>query len=171
MFINKGETTLRSAEPDDARLIYEWENDRDVWFVSNNYAPFSLFQIEQFLLSNNDLTTSHQLRLMIDYQGKSIGCIDIFDYDPINERAGLGILISKEYRHQGHAFDALTMTVEYLFQNLMLHQVYCSIDEDNTDSINLFTKAGFEPCGHRRQWKKTPDGFTDELEYQRINHG
>lgn len=171
MFIKKGETSLRSAEPCDALQIYEWENDREVWRVSNTYAPYSLYQIEQFLQSNNDLISNHQLRLMIDFGGKSIGCIDIFDYDPINERAGLGILIDKEYRHKGHAHDALFMTIQYLFENVMLHQVYCSIDEGNTASQQLFINSGFEPCGHRKQWKKTPRGYIDELEYQLINHG
>lgn len=171
MFIKIGETALRSAEPCDALQIYEWENDRDVWRVSNNYAPYSLYQIEQFLQNNNDLHSNHQLRLMIEFSGKSIGCIDIFDYDAINQRAGIGILIEKDYRQQGHAHDALLMTMQYLFGSLMLHQVYCSIDEDNTASQQLFSRAGFEPCGRRKQWKKTPNGYIDELEYQRINHG
>ena len=171
MFIKKGETALRSAEPSDALQIYEWENDREVWHVSDTYAPYSLHQIEQFLQNSNDLISCHQLRLMIDFQGKSIGCIDIFDYDAINERAGLGILIQKDFRHQGHAHNALVMTIQYLFENLMLHQVYCSIDNDNTDSQHLFESVGFEPCGHRKQWKKTPNGFTDIIDYQLINNG
>ncbi len=171
MFIKKGKTALRSAEPSDATQIYEWENDREVWHVSDNYTPYSLFQIEQFLLGNNDLLSNRQLRLMIDFEDKSIGCIDIFDYDAINQRAGIGILIDKDYRHQGHAHDALVMTVQYLFENVLLHQVYCSIDEQNTDSQRLFMNVGFELCGHRKQWKKTQNGFTDELEFQLINHG
>ena len=171
MFIKRGETALRCAEPDDAKQIYEWENDREVWRVSDNFTPYSFFQVEQFLLTNNDLIASHQLRLMIDFEGKSIGCIDIFDYDAINQRAGLGILIDKKYRHQGHAHEALAMTVEYLFTNVMLHQVYCSVDEENTESQHLFLDAGFESCGRRKQWKKTQNGYTDVLEYQLINHG
>lgn len=171
MFIKKGETALRSAEPSDALQIYEWENDREVWHVSDNYVPYSLYQIEQFLQSSNNLVSCNQLRLMIESDGKSIGCIDIFDYDAINERAGLGILIQKDFRHQGHAHNALVMTIQYLFENLMLHQVYCSIDNDNTDSQHLFESVGFEPCGHRKQWKKTPNGFTDIIDYQLINNG
>lgn len=171
MFIKKDKTALRCAEPNDAMQIYEWENDRKVWHVSDTFAPYSLFQIEQFLMNNNDLISNRQLRLMIDYDGQSIGCIDIFDYDAINQRAGIGILIDKNHRHQGHAHDALVMTVQYLFENAMLHQVYCSVDKQNTDSQQLFLGVGFELCGHRKQWKKTQDGFIDELEFQLINHG
>ena len=171
MFIKKGKTALRSAEPSDAMQIYEWENDREVWHVSDNYAPYSLYQIEHFLMNDNDLLSNNQLRLMIDFEGKSIGCIDIFNYDAINQRAGIGILIDKSHRHQGHAHDALEMTIQFLFENVMLHQVYSSVDEQNTESQQLFIGAGFELSGRRKEWKKSQDGFTDELEFQLINHG
>jgi len=161
---------LRCAEPEDAQLIYSWENDRAVWRVSGTHVPFTRFQIEQFLLSNNDLFSQKQLRLMIDLNetGESIGCIDIFDYDALNQRAGLGILIDKAHRQQGYAKAALALCVEYLFKEVLLHQVYCSIDEANTESQQLFLGQGFMLCGKRKDWIKTANGFIDELEYQLI---
>lgn len=171
MFIKDETITLRCAEPEDAELIYRWENDRDIWRVSGTHVPFSRFQIDQFLLSNNDLFSQKQLRLMIDLNdmGESIGCIDIFDYDGINQRAGLGILIDKEHRQQGYAKTALALCIEYLFHDLMLHQVYCSIDELNTESQQLFESQGFSLCGQRKDWLKTAEGYLDVFEYQLIN--
>ena len=171
MFIKNDTITLRCAEPQDAELIYCWENERDIWRVSGTHAPYSRFQIEQFLLSNNDLAANKQLRLMIDLteSGITIGCIDIYDYDTINERASVGILIDKAHRRQGYAKAALALCVEYLFHDVMLHQVYCSIDETNTESQQLFLSQGFALCGRRKEWIKTPGGFIDELEYQKMN--
>ena len=171
MFIKDETITLRCAEPEDAELIYRWENDRDIWRVSGTHVPFSRFQIDQFLLSNNDLFSQKQLRLMIDLNdtGESIGCIDIFDYDGINQRAGLGILIDKEHRQQGYAKTTLALCIEYLFHNLMLHQVCCSIDELNTESQQLFERQGFSLCGQRKDWLKTAEGYLDVFEYQLIN--
>lgn len=168
MFIKDKTITLRCAEPDDAELIFRWENDREIWRVSGTHVPYSRFQIEQFLLSNNDLVTAKQLRLMIDLNetGESIGCVDIFDYDGINQRAGLGILIDKEHRQQGYAKAALALCIEYLFHDVLLHQVFCSIDETNTESQRLFIGQGFELCGRRKDWLKTSEGFLDVLEYQ-----
>ncbi len=99
---------------------------------------------------------------------QSIGCIDIFDYDCINQRAGLGILIDKSYRHQGLAKAALALCVDYLFQEVLLHQVYCSIDETNTLSQQLFLDQGFTLCGQRKDWIQTENGYMDIFEYQRI---
>lgn len=169
MFIKTDKIALRSAEPEDASLIYAWENDRNLWRVSGTFVPYSYFQIEQFLLNNNDLFSQQQLRLMICLGETNIGCIDIFDYDPINERAGIGILIDKRYRYQGHAKEAIILLTDYLFNSLMLKQVHCSVDALNDESQHLFQNLGFELCGCRKQWIKTPDGFIDEHIYQLIN--
>ena len=171
MYIKNDTITLRCAEPEDAGQIFLWENDRDIWRVSGTHVPYTRFQIEQFLLGNNDLFSNKQLRLMIDLteSGQSIGCIDIFDYDGINQRAGLGILIDKAFRQQGYAKTALALCIEYLFKDVMLHQVYCSIDESNTESLQLFVGQGFELCGRRKEWLKTSEGYLDVWEYQLIN--
>lgn len=168
MFIKNDKIALRCAEPEDADLIFRWENDRSVWRVSGTHVPYSRFQIEQFLLSNNDLAANKQLRLMIEaIEGKiPVGCIDIYDYDPINERASLGILIEEAYRHQGYAKAAISLCVEYLFNDLLLHQMHCCIDELNAESQQLFTGQGFVLCGRRKEWIKTAEEFLDELEYQ-----
>lgn len=171
MFIKDETITLRCAEPEDAEQIFRWENDRAVWRVSGTHVPFTRFQIEQFLLSNNDLFSQKQLRLMIDLNetGESIGCIDIFDYDAFNQRAGLGILIDKKHRRQGFAKAALALCVEYLFKEVLLHQVYCSIDETNTESQQLFLGQGFELCGRRKDWIRTSESYLNVFEYQLIN--
>jgi len=172
MFINDSTLSLRCAEPEDAQLIYRWENDRTVWRVSGTIAPYTLFHIEQFLLSNNDLTSQKQLRLMIDLcdTKESIGCIDIYDYDALNERAKVGILIDEAHRNHGHAARALSLCLHYLFEDIMLHQVYCSIDETNIESQKLFESQGFVLCGRKKDWIKTKDGFVDELEYQKFTN-
>lgn len=170
MFINNDTISLRCAEPEDAQQIYRWENDRAVWRVSGTIVPYTLFHIEQFLLSNNDLTSQKQLRLMIDLNAthESIGCIDIYDYDALNERAKIGILIDEAYRHQGYAASALSLCLDYLFHDLMLHQVYCVVDATNVESQRLFERQGFVRRGIRRDWIKTTEGFIDEWEYQMI---
>ena len=170
MFIKNDTITLRCAEPEDAGQIFLWENDRNIWRVSGTHVPYTCFQIEQFLLGNNDLFSNKQLRLMIDLteSGQTIGCIDIFDYDPINQRAGLGILIDNAYRQQGYAKAALALCIDYLFKDVLLHQVYCSIDESNLESQQLFVGQGFELCGNRKDWIKTEEGYLDVFEYQLI---
>ena len=171
MFIKNDTISLRCAEPDDAGRIYRWENDRTVWRVSGTFVPYTRFQIEQFLLNNNDLFSQRQLRLMIDLteSGTSIGCIDLYDFDPVNAHVSIGILIDAAHRRQGHAQSALALCLDYLFHDLLLHQAFCVVDETNNESQHLFEKQGFTLCGRRKEWIKTAERFVDLLEYQLIN--
>ena len=170
MFISEETISLRVAEPEDAQQIYAWENDRSLWRVSETSNPISLFQIEQFLLGNSDLVTNRQLRLMIELKDveKPIGSVDLFEYDPINGRIGIGVLVDKDYRGRGLATKAIALCIEYLFNNVMVHQVHCLIDAQNVESQHLFEKLGFKPCGRRKDWIKTPKGYLDAVFYQNI---
>ena len=172
MFIADNDISLRIAEPGDAEQIYRWENDRSLWRVSETSAPTSLFQIEQFLLSNSDWIANRQLRLMIEspQEKEPVGCVDLFEYDPIHQRAGIGILIAEPYRGKGYATRAVKLTLEYLFKDLLLHQVHCLVDAQNTHSQQLFESLGFQRCGLRKDWIKTPEGYLDVIFYQLLTH-
>lgn len=168
-------TRLRPVEPKDAEIIYQWENDSSVWQMSNTITPFSKYVIEQFVeTAQQDIFQTKQLRLMIDKtdigSSETIGTIDLFDFDPLHQRAGIGILIAKETdREKGFASDALNSLIHYCFNTLLLHQLYCNICCDNTSSINLFANKGFELVGIKKEWIRTPEGWKDELMFQLVN--
>jgi len=90
-----GKISLRPLEPEDLDLLYIWENDVNIWKVSNTLAPFSRYILKQYIEeSYKDIYESKQLRLIIqDEQGIPVGAVDLFDFDPYHARAGVGILI------------------------------------------------------------------------------
>jgi len=169
---------LRAVEPSDADLIYEWENDSSVWHAGNTIEPFSRHIIQQYVRNATmDLFQSRQLRLMIDLKdpqnkpSRTIGSIDMFEIDPLHQRAGIGILIHKqEDRHQGYAGQALKAIIKYAFGVLFLHQLYCHIDSDNEPSLRLFKNNGFQITGTKKDWIRTQAGWKDELLLQCIHH-
>ena len=170
MFLSDKDLSLRIAEPSDAALIYRWENDRSLWRVSETSAPTSLFQVEQFLIANSDWVANRQLRLMIELEGapEPVGSVDLFDYDPVNGRIGLGVLVTAPYRRQGIATRAIQLTLDYLFHDLLVHQVHCLIGEGNTASVQLFERLGFHHGERRKDWIKTPEGYLDATFYQKL---
>ena len=175
MITLKGETIyLRALEPNDLEFIYAVENDELVWEVSHTQTPYSRFLIRQYLENaNQDIYEAKQLRLAICNFGddNAIGLIDIFDFDPKNNRAGIGILIKDvENRSQGVGTEALDLLIKYTFKNLNLHQLYANIGTENEASLALFIKFGFQKIGIKKDWTLVNGIYKDEAVFQLINN-
>ena len=175
-YLKNKNISLRAPEPEDLELLYEWENNTSVWQAGNTTSPFSKYILKQFIEnSHKDIYETRQQRFMIDLQSKTpvqtIGTIDLFDYDPFHERAGIGILImNKEFRQIGYASEALQALVNYSFEILRLHQLFANVEVENTASLKLFEKHGFRITGEKKEWNKTPAGRKDEYFLQLINN-
>lgn len=163
---------LRALEPEDLEFIYAIENDVKLWEVSNTQAPYSRFVIRQYLENAHlDIYEAKQLRLAICAKDddKTLGLIDLFDFDPKNKRAGVGIVIQDdEQRNLGIGTDALGLVVAYAKQHLQLKQLYANIATDNTASERLFYKFEFELIGIKKAWNMVGDAYKDEAMYQLI---
>ena len=163
---------LRAMEPEDIDLLYDWENDQQIWPVSNTITPFSRFILEQYILNaQQDIYTTKQFRLMIDLkkEQKTIGTVDLFEFDPGHRRVGLGILIKKEERGKGFSNETLDLIIEYCFNTLMVHQIFCNISTENEISLKLFQSKGFEIIGNKKDWLLINHEWKDEYLLQLIN--
>jgi len=165
---------MRAMEFSDAELLYEWENDTEIWHLSNTLTPFSRFTLEQYVMnSHQDIFTNKQLRLMIDLnrdgqQGLSIGSIDVFDFEPMHRRAGVGILLLKEYRGKGYASEAIDLLIQYASKTLNLHQLFCNIGANNQESLKLFLGRNFIIAGTKKDWNYINKKWEDEVMLQLI---
>ena len=173
MFIKGENIHLRALEPEDVDVLYKWENNREIWHVSNTQTPFSRYVLEQFLVNaHEDIYTNKQLRLIIspNENDAAVGAIDLFDFDPYHLRAGVGILIAEEYRNKGYAFEALELLKDYAFNNLLLKQLYANVTVSAPSSLQLFEKCGFEKVGLKKSWNRiSATEFGDEWLLQLIN--
>ena len=165
-----GNIQLRAIEPTDLELLYLWENDPDVWRVSETIAPMSRERLARFISDQvYDLYATRQMRLMIDVEGVAVGCVDLFDFEPLHRRFGIGILIyADEHRRRGYARRVVEMVKGYARNTLDLKQIWVTIDEDNPASIALFEGCGFRLSARRKEWINRAGKFIDELEYQCI---
>ena len=162
---------LRALEPTDADLIHQWENDPEVWPLSGSVHPYSRKAISDFINdSHHDIYIDRQLRLMaVDGDGNPIGAVDLFDFCPVHQRAGVGILIDKASRGQGMAVEMLNCVSELAFGNLALRQLHCHIAIDNEPSLRAFAKAGYVPIGISKAWMRRGNSFVDAIFLQVLN--
>jgi diamine N-acetyltransferase len=163
--------TLRALEPEDLDFLFSTENNSDFWEVSSTQTPFSKFILKKYLANaQQDIYEARQLRLVIENTdtNENVGFIDLFDFNPQHQRAGIGILILKEYQNKGFASEALKMITQYAFSTLNLHQVYANIPTDNRNSISLFEKLKFIKVGSQKDWILSEGSFKDVHLYQLI---
>ncbi|MCC6371567.1 MAG: GNAT family N-acetyltransferase [Bacteroidia bacterium] len=173
MFLKGNTVNLRALEPSDADTLYCWENDMSLWPVSFTQIPFSRFILEEFVNSAyQDIYTNKQLRLMVEdpQTQKSIGIIDLFEFDPQHARCGLGIYISEAYRQKGCALECVELVKSYTFTVLHLKQLFVHVNTGNAASLALFEKAGFEKSGLKKCWHRTGlNSFEDVWFLQCLN--
>ncbi len=168
----KGENIyLRALEKQDLDFLYQLENNTQVWEVSGTLAPYSKGVLQLYLdNAHRDIYEVKQLRLCIcNTEDLVIGLIDLFDFDPKNLRAGVGIIIMEEKnRNKGVGEEALDLVSNYVFATLNLHQLYANILETNIPSIRLFEKKGFQKVGTKKDWILSNGSFKNEVLYQKI---
>ena len=137
--------SLRTLEISDLDFLFSLENDKTIWSVSGTTEPFSLVQLANYIShAKQDIAIAEQFRFVIDWQGKAIGCIDLYEYNFKKQNAGVGIVILKEYRRKGFAKQSLTLLIKYAWEKLHLKQLHTGIFSDNKASLALFQSVGFE---------------------------
>ncbi|MCA0152742.1 GNAT family N-acetyltransferase [Winogradskyella vincentii] len=165
---------LRALEPEDLEFVYSIENNTSFWELSDTKQPYSRYIIKEYLQNaKQDIFEAKQLRLAIceNSTNELLGLIDLYDFNPIHNRAGLGILIKDESnRGKGVGKESLNLLMNYCFKALHLKQVYANISENNLASLKLFETNGFEIIGLKKDWRFDGVIYTNEYILQRINN-
>lgn len=170
-FLESGTLLLRALEPEDLPLLYKWENNTQWWDGGNTLVPYSKYILREYLInSDKPIFETKQLRLMITLKdsNQTIGMIDLYDFEPHHNRAGVGIMIDIQHQQKGYAAQALRLLTDYAFNFLHMSQLYAYIATDNMASVKLFSSVGFQQSGILKQWIKSPQGYKDVSIYQLI---
>jgi diamine N-acetyltransferase len=160
---------LRSVETSDATRLLLWENNPLHWKVTDTEVPFSMTAIMQLIEQQQNFRSTGQLRLMICLTStqEAVGTVDLYDADFKNGNASVGILIGEaSERGKGYARESLVLLIEYARDLLALHNLSCSIQEDNDESVRLFKSVGFEKVGVRKEWFLLKGQRMDEIIFQ-----
>ena len=155
---------LRKIEPTDLPFLYQWENDASAWADGANHNPLSQQDLRAYIESTTgDIYRDGQLRLIIEdlstlnFQPSTLGCIDLFDFDPRNRRAAIGMYIAPEHRGKGVGKEALRLLEQYAFGHLNLRVLYAVIATNHTACTTLYRNAGYTPSSILSHWTLESD--------------
>lgn len=144
---------LRALEPSDIDLLYRIENNVYEWSVSSTTVPYSRAVLQEYLRTqSNDIFADKQVRFVIENDGNAIGFADIQNFDALNLRAEVGIVLLPEYRGRGLATEVLCLLDNYAHDIVHIHQLYAFVATSNHASLKLFENSGYTKSATLTDW-------------------
>ncbi len=145
MIFKSKSTHIRQVNFSDLNYLLRLENDSENWKFSDTKTPYTEEEIIDFIVEQSDLKSTNELRLMIclNSDNTPIGTLDLFNIDFQSGSASVGILIDENFRKNGHATEALYLLQKDVCDFFSFKELNCTIQSDNFQSVQLFTKCGF----------------------------
>ncbi|SNU03497.1 diamine N-acetyltransferase [Prevotellaceae bacterium MN60] len=162
--------TLRAIEPEDLDLLYQIENDSNLWQVGTTNVPYSRYTLHDYIAtSSDDIYADRQMRLIVEGDnGEAVGIADLVHFDPQHLRAEVGIVIQSNYRRKGYASAAIQELCNYAMRIIHLHQLYVIVASDNHPALLLFEKNGFKTQNTLSEWLFDGQKYRDAVLMQRF---
>jgi RimJ/RimL family protein N-acetyltransferase len=146
---------LRAVEREDVNRFHQWVNDPEVTRGLGLYLPMSFADEENWF---NSLAKRDQkekplaIEIRKGKEWKLIGNCGVFDVDPVNSSAELGIMIGEKTEwNKGYGSEVMSLLVRHCFETLNLNRVSLKVYTENIRAVRSYEKAGFVLEGRLRE--------------------
>lgn len=151
---------LRPLELADAEALFAAHRDEETHHYWSGPAHKSVEETRANIAETLANKTAN-VWVITESGGEALGRTGIF---VLREGVGeIGIIMRREATGRGLASKAVQLVVEHGFSVLGLHRIAADIDPDNTSSLSLFLRAGFQREGLLRGNWKTHLGIRDSV--------
>jgi RimJ/RimL family protein N-acetyltransferase len=151
---------LRPLERADAPALFSAHGDPETHKYWSGPAHTDVEQTARYIDETLAMKGAH-VWAITESGGEALGRVALF---VLREGVGeIGIVMRREATGRGLASRALQLVVEYGFSGLALHRIAADVDPDNSASISLFLRAGFQREGLLRGNWKTHLGVRDSV--------
>jgi len=136
---------LKTLDQNNATEEYcSWLNDSEV----NQYLETkkaTIDQLKSYIEKNNENQSCLFFGIFFKENQKHIGNIKLEPIDFEKHKATIGILIGdKDYWGRGIGTEAITLLVDYGFNNLKLEEIDLGVISENKAAIRVYEKVGFK---------------------------
>lgn len=152
MFENE-KIKIRKLSADDYLLYHEWRNNIEVMkTTSSQLDQYTLEETENYILAIMSQSNSKGYMIEEKESSKTVGIISLINIDYKNRSAECIIDIGvKSIWGKGIGKSAISLILEFAFNELNLHRVYLQVYSFNERALNLYQKMGFVMEGRLRQ--------------------
>lgn len=137
----KTEIAIREAQPDDARLIWEWANDPSVRANSFNPAPIP-WEKHLSWYENKLASTATRFWLLI-VDDKPVGQIR-YDKDREGKSAEISFSVAREHRGKGYGVELIGRTCQRACTELDVEEITALTFAENAASHQAFLRNEFK---------------------------
>jgi RimJ/RimL family protein N-acetyltransferase len=158
--LNAPNLVLRPLSPDDAEALFAAHGDETTHTYWSSPAHKNIAETRQYIAETLTMNGAYVWAITED-GGDALGRIALFvEREGVGE---IGIIMRPDATGRGLASRAMQLAVQYGFNALGLHRIAADIDPDNTSSLSLFLRAGFQREGVLRGNWKTHIGIRDSI--------
>jgi RimJ/RimL family protein N-acetyltransferase len=151
---------LRPLEVADAEALFAAHGDPETHHYWSSPAHRNVDETARYIAETLAIDGAH-VWAITESGGEALGRVALFAR---REGVGeVGIIMRREASGRGLASKALNLVIAYGFGPLGLHRIFADIDPDNSASLSLFLRAGFQREGLLRGNWKTHLGVRDSV--------
>lgn len=151
---------LRPLEVADAAALFAAHSDPETHKYWSSPAHTSVEETARYVEDTLAMKGA-SVWAITENGGEALGRIALFVLrDGVGE---IGIVMRRDATGRGLASKALQLVGEHAFAKLGMHRLMADIDPDNSASISLFLRAGFQREGLLRANWKTHLGLRDSV--------
>jgi [ribosomal protein S5]-alanine N-acetyltransferase len=168
IFLNGERVLLRPLTKNDLTPVYlQWLNDEEVTrFNSHATFPNTQEKMEAYYNSLQDNSRNVVLAIIEKAGNKHIGNVSLQQINWISKNAEFAILLGdKEFWGKGVGEEAAMLIVDYGFERLNLHRIYCGTIQGNDGMKKLAKKLFMTEEGLRRQAIFKNGKYLDIIEF------
>jgi len=168
--ILKGERTcMRSLERGDLERTWRWLHQPEIHERIGVKVPFSRTEQEDWFAAMRQSSDKCVFAVCRSEDQAHIGNVSLSMIDLRHRNGALSVFIADpELRGRGYGSDAVRVFVEYAFNALDLHRVWCKTDADDQSLERFYTALGFEVEGVLREHEYRNGSFVDKKIFGRV---
>ena len=165
-----GSIRLRLVRREDASILFEWINNRDLVILNAPFRSISMAEHEQWF---ENLGTRKNLAFFMIEDGDSglaIGSCQLNNIHDVHRSAELQIRIGRlDYQNKGAGSEAVRLLIEHGFDKLKLHRIMLHVFSTNLRAMHVYRKNGFQQEGVLREAAFIDGRWLDVNVFGRIN--
>lgn len=149
-------------------MFYNWANDREVtkylsWQPHKNVKDSRrrICLLKRSYMRKN----YYDWAIVLKETDEPIGSISVVDIDERSQKVHIGYCIGKKYWRKGITSEALSVLMDFFFDEVGANRIEAMHDKENVNSGKVMTKCGMKYEGTLREYFINNTGIKDMCFY------